>query len=229
MIKKNHHYVWQHYLRQWKVGSIVCHNTKNGKIGETGEKGLAVEKHFYSIPILSFDEIDFIKKYITSIEDRLSVPELTNLIRHEFSFIIECLKDIAKRRGNHALRKISEEKLIDLLENKHSNIENLAKPIFDRLIKGEFFCLDNLNNFFKFLTLLSQQYMRTNQIEGRMQDMFAEFDDSKDYSKLISNTRAIIQYLAIYELAAELSRREEIIICSLRTIVIYRLLQAIDL
>jgi hypothetical protein len=59
--KRNHHHVWQQYLRAWTNtnGAIWC--LQNGRIFSTGTPAIAVEKDFYKLHKLTREDIEFIK------------------------------------------------------------------------------------------------------------------------------------------------------------------------
>ncbi|TRW94656.1 DUF4238 domain-containing protein [Candidatus Methylobacter oryzae] len=58
--KRNHHYVWQHYLSPWTHDKkIWC--LRNGKMFHTSTENIALERDFYKIKAISQRDIEFIK------------------------------------------------------------------------------------------------------------------------------------------------------------------------
>ncbi|WP_348680410.1 hypothetical protein [Alcanivorax profundi] len=63
-IKRNHHYVWTHYLSAWATKGNVYYLTTKEMVACDSIKGVCKDREFYAIHKLSDEDVDFILQWI---------------------------------------------------------------------------------------------------------------------------------------------------------------------
>ena len=101
-IKKNHHYVWSFYLKQWANGKDIYYITKKGKIACDSIKGLSCERGFYKINSLNKSDIEFIQ--MTSSKSDMHLQKQHNKFLSNFIALshISNMCQTSKIRSNEA-------------------------------------------------------------------------------------------------------------------------------
>lgn len=87
-IKKNHHYIWRHYLKPWTDGRDIHYTTKTGKFATDSIKGLAVERDFYKINFLDEQDLFYLRRF-TSLS-----PEPLQSIHNQHADYLSYFKDV---------------------------------------------------------------------------------------------------------------------------------------
>lgn len=159
--KIKNHFVWQHYLKNWSQnGRDVFYNSSSGKVANDSVKGLAMEKHFYRCRSLSPIQLEIIR--LTSLK---ADPDTK---KHHADILANYMKiqhreELLSQLGGKSpeAEKILEAFNSNFLENLHTSIENLAKPILARLAEGDFTPLQNSQSLCNFLMFLGHQTVRT--------------------------------------------------------------------
>ena len=183
-IKKNHHYVWAFYLKQWANGNDIYYVTKTRKVACASVKGLSCESGFYKINPLNKVDIDFIKSW--------SIKSLENLQNIHMSFI----RDFASR--SHVLQTISdlsvkaeEVKLIgqaiqyNSLEDIYSDIESCVLPVIKSLCKGDSDTLLSNKNMMALCLYMGHQCTRTKAFKERSLDAIKKNPLSIEHQNMI--------------------------------------------
>ncbi|TGN17782.1 DUF4238 domain-containing protein [Leptospira idonii] len=152
-MKKNQHYVWRHYLKPWtKNDKIWC--KRDEKIFNTSLNNVAQENYFYVLETLSSDELAIIRNILDKI-DETAIP------------VMESNIDILVKASNS---KGDEKK--EYLENYHTFIENIGKPLLESLYKGDLEMLNIQRNRDNFSYFLGLQYTRTKKIRHSLMKDF---------------------------------------------------------
>ena len=99
-IKKEHHYVWAHYLRNWSNSKKVWFVTAKGKVIHESTKLVAKEKFFYKVQHLNTDHIACLKAVAA-----LSSPETEqeHLRLLEELLTLQRLEQLAEKYGNTSI------------------------------------------------------------------------------------------------------------------------------
>lgn len=160
-VKKNHHYVWGHYLARWSDdGKNVWHTTQAGKVVRHSVKSFCKEDYFYKVDVLTPAQLKIIH-YLSSqspqvlqdlhkthLSDALKIQQLETALRDRGQLTAEVSEVI------HAMR-------CNMLENMHAAHESDAKPIIDSLVKGDISAVRRPEHLIKFTTFLGHQLTRT--------------------------------------------------------------------
>ncbi|HGF7534828.1 TPA: DUF4238 domain-containing protein, partial [Vibrio cholerae] len=133
-IKKEHHYVWAHYLRNWSNSKKVWFVTAKGKVIHESTKLVAKEKFFYKVQHLTNDHIACLKalaalsspeteqEHLRLLQEFLALQRLEQFVE-EYETSIEVQQEIKAAKENW-------------LENKYTALEERAKPVISKLAKG---------------------------------------------------------------------------------------------
>lgn len=164
-IKKEHHYVWAHYLRNWSNSKKVWFVTAKGKVIHESTKLVAKEKFFYKVQYLTNDHIACLKAVAA-----LSSPEAEqeHLRLLEELLTLQRLEQLAEKYGKASIEIQQEIKAAkeNWLENKYTAHEERAKPVISKLAKGRLSVLDNENQFIHFCHFLGHQFARTKSLRS---------------------------------------------------------------
>jgi hypothetical protein len=159
--KRKNHFVWQHYLKTWSQNKRdVFYTTQSRNISYDSVKGLAMERDFYKCQPLSSTQLEIIR--LTSLKadpdtQKHHTEILDNYIgiqRREQLLQMLPVKSPEAERILDALKS-------NFLENLHTQIENLAKPILTKLAEGDVAIFQNSQNLCNFLMFLGHQTVRT--------------------------------------------------------------------
>ncbi|BCU64566.1 DUF4238 domain-containing protein [Acinetobacter bouvetii] len=163
-IKRENHYVWANYLKNWSTNnSDVWYTTKKLKIACDSVKAIAKEKDLYKAKHLSNEHLQFILQLSAQ-----SPIELQNLHR---SFLNSFLLLQRMEKLYLSLNGIDEpdKKVIahieafrsNTLENIHTAIEKNVYTILEELQKQNLKILDELENMINFMSFFGHQIART--------------------------------------------------------------------
>lgn len=167
-LKRENHYVWADYLRNWSSSQgSVWHSTKNNKTAYNSVKMIAKERDFYKFQPLSDYSLNLILF--------LSSQSPKDLQEHHISYLesfrkIQLVESIYKKSGK------KDKKVFDHIEAFKSNtIENLHKAhedeaylILKLLQKGDVSVLNDIQNMCKFLSFFGHQTTRTKSFKEKV-------------------------------------------------------------
>ncbi len=165
-VKINHHYVWARYLKNWASGKNVYYISKNGKIAFDSVKGLARKQHFYKLPILTEEDIDFVNQFVSQFDEFLREQALSTLADlFNVSKLINNLRPL-QNENSKEFQKLVDIIESNLIENMHSIDESLFLPVLERLSLGDITCLEDTENLICFCLYLGHQFTRTLKIRN---------------------------------------------------------------
>jgi hypothetical protein len=164
-LQKNQHYVWRHYLLAWARGNQVwCVRAPATTAFSPNVSNIGSETFFYRVSEL--DEADL--AYLEGIIARATTRELQDLNRgwiecFQRSFAIRRLLsggDISEALRAQLAQALDE---IDktIAERYHGSVEGRAKPILERLRRGDAAFYEDLSGAIVFIEFLVHQYFRT--------------------------------------------------------------------
>lgn len=159
-IKVKHHYVWEHYLKNWSVNNNVFWLTSTGKIACDSPKGLCREDGFYKISIFDDADLAYIRMWSEKSPEFLQKQhakaikpfiKISNMIR------------LARTSGivNEEMYRTEEILLYNSLENLYCGVEMGARAAIDGLAKGDISVLDNNDINIGLYSYLGHQITRT--------------------------------------------------------------------
>jgi hypothetical protein len=197
--KKNHHYVWAHYLARWSDdGKNVWHTTPTGKIILDSVKAFPKEDYFYKSKELTPNHIHIIRglsslsprhlqeQYETFLSDFLTVQKLDAVYRSSGV----CDHEIDQ--AFHALK-------CNMMEDLHSSHEREARTIIDALVSGKISILTEGDNLKKFVAFLGQQISRTKSGKKKFSSTLPIFSkmgsDAIQAHKLIKDCWWFVSYM----------------------------------
>lgn len=158
-LKKEHHYVWANYLRNWSVTkNKVWFRSAKGKLVEDSVKMIAKERHFYHIKPITEDNVKLIKLMSAKSDIR---EEHMNLLEH-FIHVqnMEVLYKISNLQDDQAEEAFAAHKH-NSLENLHTAYEQSAAFALKSLTNKDLSFLDNTKHSVSFFNYLGQQFART--------------------------------------------------------------------
>jgi hypothetical protein len=159
-IKRNHHYVWSHYLRRWAVNNNVFYISKSGKVSNDSIKGLAKETDFYKISPLNSEDIEYIRKFSSQSPEFLQEIHESHL--EHFIKLSSITNAISKSNiYSEELESIDNAIKHNSLENLHSIFEDTAVNVINELSKGNVSVLSTSANMIPFCSYIGHQISRT--------------------------------------------------------------------
>ncbi len=172
-LKRNQHYVYQHYLRAWAVNNkIICN--RNGKIFPVNVSNVAVERDFYKLSELTHEHIKFIEWTISQ-SDSNELKEQNKkwvLIFSQYSI----LKSVLREKGINSeditleLRKME----VEFEEDYHFDIESRAIPIIEDIRRNvDLDSLKDRKTKIDFFYYLCVQFFRTKKIKDNFELSFS--------------------------------------------------------
>ena len=182
--KKNQHYVWRHYLRQWTQNDkIYC--LRNGKIFESNLMGVAQQRYFYKLKELTLADCAFIKKLAIDPSPK-ELQQVHFTLLNLFTLIFRLKEDqTSKGNINKELSKEIDIAINNIEEDYHANIEANAIEYIESILKEDigFYSSDNCIDFIYYICV---QYMRTNKIKSNVITTLSKYK-SIDMPKTWSN------------------------------------------
>lgn len=157
--KKEHHYVWANYLRNWSTtkNNVWFRSTK-GKIVEDSVRLIAKERHFYHVKYLTEKHIELIK--VISSKSKIQDEHLSLL--NDF-ILIQIMKEsyetqCFKEKEIEALFLAHEH---NSLENLHTAYESGARICLEHLANKNISIFNDNKLSLNFLHYLGHQLSRT--------------------------------------------------------------------
>lgn len=158
-LKKEHHYVWANYLRNWSVTkNKVWFRSAKGFLVEDSVKMIAKERHFYHVLSLTKDNVQLIKMHSEKSDMHEAHMKLLNKFLHT-----QKVENIYKssRLQNKQVELEFESHRHNTLENFHTAYEKSAEITIKSLADRNLSILDNMEHLTLFFNYLGQQFART--------------------------------------------------------------------
>lgn len=164
-LKKEHHYVWANYLRNWSVDNkSLWFNTSKGKVILETTRLVAKERFFYKLTPISNDHLFLLEQTFGNSEnlnDHLGfIKKIMNIQAFEMFLKQENImnEEWAQRFEAHKH---------NTLENIHTNFENGVADILPALAKKDLSCLGDNKKIISLYSYLGQQFARTKCFKDR--------------------------------------------------------------
>ncbi|EJG1673720.1 TPA: DUF4238 domain-containing protein [Vibrio parahaemolyticus] len=160
-LKKENHYVWANYLRNWATGDVrnnVWFNKSKGGFAYDSVKMLAKQKYFYQISPLTKEHVQL----ITIISSKGQLHKL-NMNMLQKLLLIQDIENVHKASGkpNSEVEITIEAHKHNTLENLHTAYEGSVAEVIPKLINRDLSCLDDTKQLTLFCNYLGQQLTRT--------------------------------------------------------------------
>lgn len=197
--KKNHHYVWAHYLARWSDdGRNVWHTTPTGKIILDSVRAIAKADYFYKSRELTPNHIEIIR-YLSSLSPR-------HLQEQHEAFLSDFLKVQELGRAyrasgvcDHEADQLLYALECNMMENLHASHEREARTVIDGLVSGKISSLAKGDNFIKFVAFLGHQISRTKSFKEAFSSTYPEFSkmgiNASQVHKLIEDCWWFVSYM----------------------------------
>lgn len=165
-IKRNHHYVWSHYLRRWAENNNVFYISKSGKISNDSVKGLAKETDFYKISPLNSEDIEYIRKFSSQSPEFIQKIHESHL---EYFIKLSSISNAISKSSinSEELASIDDAIKHNSLENLHSIFEDTAVNVINELSKGNISVLSANANMIPFCSYIGHQISRTKALKEK--------------------------------------------------------------
>lgn len=158
--KRQQHYVWKYLLRAWSDnGAVWCRMAD--RCFRVNVDRVAKQRDFYRMRELTHGDIRFLIAYIEK-ADNESLRKLNFGWLCAFRSFTN-YKQFAEKNGfeNPDVARKLEKLEINLEENLHNGIEELAKPYLELAKEGDLSFLNDKASYQKFIYFLAVQYLRT--------------------------------------------------------------------
>lgn len=183
----NQHHVWQHHLRAWanRKGQIWC--LQQGKPGAflANTSNVASQRFFYQFHELSEADLSYLESLISAATDQslqkmnrewVSTLQLTFTIRKQLANL--AIPQDAREEYERELRTVER----TLGESYHSSMEDIGKPILEKLRSGDAaFFDDDGQEAMDWIQFMSFQIFRTSKLRNAMKNL--PFETPHDPSK----------------------------------------------
>lgn len=207
--KKQHHYVWEYYLKKWAIDEKVFWITPKRKIAHDSPKGMCRTQALYKINTLEPQDIEFIKAHFRPLSNDLRQVHIKKL--EYFIKVSKILDTYARLEENGHDFKIEKESLLfNPLENDYCGIESGAKPAMDSLTSDDPHTLETPKNLICLYSYIGHQITRT---LGFKQKFFSLFEENKTspsaqqfHRKLTEKNWWFLSYMFGYNIGCSLYR-----------------------
>lgn len=164
--KRNHHYVWQEYLRAWAANEMIWCN-RNGNIFNAHLGRVASERDFYKANTLSDIDIAFVNRAGVYQSRDFLIEENAKVLK--MFLIPQRIEAIVEKRHTMTadIQNCIEIIKSNLEEEMHSAYEIDGIHCLRQLINGELSFLESNSEFVKFSKFLCAQYLRTPKTKDR--------------------------------------------------------------
>lgn len=197
-IKKEHHYVWANYLRNWSNNKKLWFLTSKGRVVLEGTKMVAKERFFYKVQRLAEEHITCICAVAG-----FSPPEVerAHLQLLDELLSIQLFEEIAERTdsASEELKKELNAEKENWLENKYTEHEMRAKSIITELAKGRLSVFDGDTNHVNFCRFLGHQFARTKTFRTRsnviIDRMPNRYENQQHMARISMECRWFINYM----------------------------------
>jgi Protein of unknown function (DUF4238) len=177
--KRDHHHVWQLYLKQWTThGAIWC--LQKGRIFSTGTPVLAVQRDFYKLHNLTGEDIALIKLLFANGHplSKRNHARLLNMLIAPFRLA----EQVKHPQDRVAMDRFLDDHASNVLEEYHAGIEASFIPLLECALNRDI-SFYNDERCIPFLYYLCTQYMRTKGIKERSIER-CNADKSADLSRV---------------------------------------------
>ena len=194
-LKRNQHYVFQRYLKNWETDNSIWCLRKCEHLFKCGTKGVALERDFYKVHAVNYDEARFILELFLYAQSQEVKTVILDYIKiHNKPFIVkQFIEEFTKRKNNNSIDRISydindnlkeleeyyNESINNMDEDYHSLKEQQALSLIESLKNGDIsFYYDSIerapiemNDASKFIHFVVIQYFRTKKLRKQIQDV----------------------------------------------------------
>ncbi|EOZ5676091.1 DUF4238 domain-containing protein [Morganella morganii] len=159
-IKKEHHYVWQYYLKNWATENKVWFLSKNRKLILDSTKLIAKERNFYIVNEISTSCMNKINKLLQLFPSDLQKIYIS-LLQH-----VRILQKLNNSYEDSTIKNKEIDVLFsafkhNTLEDLHSDFEANVIPILKKLSNKDLSILNYENNLASFTSFIGLQLTRT--------------------------------------------------------------------
>lgn len=158
-VKRRHHYVWAHYLRNWDEGGGVFYITPKGKVSQSNANGLSAEEGFYKISNLDDQDVKYLSGWIEKSEEGLR--KLHNDFLGDFILRSGLAAKVSGSSVSNEIANAGTALEFNTLEDVHTSFECGALNVLNDLSIGKFQSLDDDKNMLDFCCYLGHQLTRT--------------------------------------------------------------------
>lgn len=165
--KKEHHYVWAYYLRNWSTDRNIWFRSGKGKVVFDSTRMIAKERDFYKVQPLTVEHIDNIKSWSKKSPKHLEENHMSYLSDFVYMQRAEMLYT---QSGiyDEEIEKHFEVFNCNGIEDLHTSHENDVKEIIQALAKQDLSALDEDNRKLVFFIYLAHQFTRTKTFRDRV-------------------------------------------------------------
>lgn len=167
-IKRENHYVWANYLKNWSTNKLdVWHTTKKNKISYSSVKAIAKERDLYKSQYITKQQLNLI--LFLSAQSPKELQDIHKSFLNTFLRLQEIEKEyiLSNNMDKNVLNHFEAFKS-NTLENIHTDIENSVQIILSELQKQNLQILENLDNMIKFMNFLGHQIARTTPFRNKI-------------------------------------------------------------
>lgn len=175
--KRNHHHVWQAYLKPWTTDNQVwCLIDQN--VSRKRTKVVAVDRDFYQLHRLTSDDFSLLKTFIAagSPGSRRTNQQLLDMLMTPYRLVENTLN--LSPAAQAAVDRYSYE----ILEDYHSKIENSFAPLLAKARQGDMSFYSD-ESCVRFINYICTQFMRT---KGIKEKFFKKMEETggPDFSRV---------------------------------------------
>lgn len=185
-------------MKHWSENNRdVWYTTDSGKVACDSTKGLAREDRFYEVPEITEDQVIIIK--------RMSMFSNEDLHPHHMKYLddflrLQLIDKLYKDSGtyNEELEKTLYADRCNMFENIHTNHENQAKPILQKLLSDKnLSVLDDKQNMLRFIVYLGHQMTRSKAFRDTVKLGTSRLNNSfpEQLSKAIDDSWWFLSYM----------------------------------
>lgn len=158
-VKKRHHYVWAHYIRNWAVEKDIFYVSPKGRIAQANANALAAEKEFYRIQNLGDEDIEYIFGWIEKSNPSLKALHLDFF--HDFVVRSRLVEMTSRLAASDELKHASAVIEFNSLEDVYYNFESGVRSVMNHLSAGNGEVLGDDQSMLDLCSYLGHQLTRT--------------------------------------------------------------------
>ena len=195
MVTRRQHYVWRHYLSQWKDSNGLVWCLRGETLFQTNPINVMVERDFYRLTFLTKKDIFLLRALLLAKANSSSLRELHESLIHRFTVVAQLNERIhtnaeASAEDENSVRRA----VIEAEEWLQSGAENDFIPVFERVLARDDKILDADETALSLIYFLCMQYFRTKNMRERIiealdGDIFRE--SAKRISPLLCHCAAV--------------------------------------
>lgn len=174
--KKEHHYIWAYYLRNWSTDKNIWFRSGKGKVIFDSTRMIAKERYFYKVKPLTQEHIDNIKRWSKQSPKHLEDNHMSYLS----DFV--CMQQAEMQYKQSGIYDEEIEKCFEVfkcngIEDYHTSHENDVKEIIQALVKQDLSVLEKDNRKLVFFIYLAHQFTRTKTFRDRVLSVIGNNSD----------------------------------------------------